>query len=142
MAKDIAQNSTLFNNWLFASKSSWDLFRLSKDSKFLYNSVPFIIGKESLDIAKIQILPEMNRLVDKHVKYSLWNIPIILDMKNVTNLVLDSVTEVNFLKLVPLKESQSPGGKTVIPLAFDFNEKQTTYTFFTILDFLQSMGGF
>lgn len=84
----------------------------------------------------------MNRLVDKHVKYSLWNIPIILDMKNVTNLVLDSVTEVNFLKLVPLKESQSPGGKTVIPLAFDFNEKQTTYTFFTILDFLQSMGGF
>ena len=76
ISQAIRTNFTDYASWTFPNASTWDKFYFYHKVDHLYLTVPFEIGKESIESANVFARPKRN--IDKNTKVtvSLFGIPI------------------------------------------------------------------
>lgn len=135
-----SQGPEAFNNFNFSTPELWDDIWFGENSTYIANSEAFILGKTSLDTARIPIAPE--KVTKKNYVPTTWILGVPVRYKDEVKYDMDmyKVQESNVDNRIPLANKYNSTTQTIL-FRFDFTEKQYTFKYFMFMDILASIGG-
>ena len=138
-------DDTAWNNWNFSSKAEWSDpdsgFIYSNHTTILYQTVPFIIGKQRPHV-NLKMTPERKVFKDKDVLLYAFQEKFALLTRDVVEekIVFEKVTELNedfHLEAPPITDGNS---NTTINCNFDFTQRSYIYHNYGLIDFFKDYG--
>ena len=134
------QGPEAFSNYNFSTPKLWDDIWFDENSTYLAKSEEFILGKTSIETARIPISPE--KITKKRYTPNAFILGIPYHFVDYVkeNMDLFKVQESNIDNRIPLANKYNSTTQTIL-FRFDFTERHFTFAYFNNLDILASIGG-
>lgn len=148
----IGKNLTAYNNWNFSSDTSskwWDSiehgFWFAESTTMLIQTVPYIIGKQQIMNAYIQIQPERTFFKKQLVTDSIFGIPYKFADRIIWELIWKQTIVRNDDFFTPIRfqlpDEQINGTDIISNIDFEFTERIYNIYYFDAMDILSQLGG-
>lgn len=134
-----------WNNWNFSTKASWSDpdsgFIYSNKTTILYQTVPFIIGKQRPHV-NLKMTPERKVFKDKDVKLFAFFEKFVLVARDLVQerILFGKVHELNEDFQLEVSAITDGNSNTTINCNFDFTQRSFIYYNYGLLDFFKDFG--
>ena len=137
----LGQNATMFDNWNFKNANTFDDFWFDEKENFMiYQSEEHIIGRESIESAKLRVSPELTTKKGYVAKMYILGVAVQWKDEVTQNLVYDRNLNENVDMRTP-KTAHFNDTNVNIMFTFDWNQREYILHYFGMEDIITSVGG-
>lgn len=142
------KNGSMYNNWNFSGEAAllWDdprkdSFWTAVNTTLLWKTDEWVIGADQIKTMDLLLTPYNYIEKNNQPTWSLFGIPLFFESKEYQRIFWSSQMRLDTDLRVPKKHSSEvDGSEMVANVIFNFEERQFTFTYFSMADVLMSVG--